>query len=86
VGDPFGRFGGRSLHQQSHGEAFLAIMQNRFQLGVFLIDKPESALSPQRQLALLTLMHNLIAIGRSQFLVTTHSPISLTFPGATTLF
>ncbi|TWU44722.1 Cobalt import ATP-binding protein CbiO [Rubripirellula tenax] len=82
-GDPYMRYGGRSLHEMSHGEAFLSIMQNRFEHGLFLMDEPESALSPQRQLALLALMHKLVRSGRSQFFIATHSPILLTFPGAT---
>lgn len=47
------------------------------------MDEPESALSPQRQLTLLALMHRLVAAGKSQFFIATHSPILLTFPGAT---
>ena len=82
-GDPFMRYGGHSLHEMSHGEAFLSVMQNRFEHGLFLMDEPESALSPQRQLALLALMHNLVQTGKSQFFVATHSPILLTFPCAT---
>ena len=66
----------------SHGEAFLSVLQNRFDQGLFLMDEPESALSPQRQLALLALMHNLVRSGDSQFFAATHSPILLTFPGA----
>jgi predicted ATPase len=66
----------------SHGQAFLSIMQNRFDDGLFLMDEPESALSPQRQLTLLALMHKLVQTGRSQFFVATHSPILLTYPGA----
>lgn len=81
--DPLMRYGGRSLHGMSHGEAFLSVMQNRFDEGLFLMDEPESALSPQRQLTLLALMHRLAATGKSQFFVATHSPILLTFPGAT---
>jgi predicted ATPase len=80
--DPYGHYGGRSLHTRSHGEAFLAILQHRIQSGLFLFDEPESALSPQRQLALLAHMSNLAAAGTSQFIVATHSPILLTFPGA----
>lgn len=80
-GDPYGRYGGRSLHAQSHGEAFLSVMQNRLGCGFYLFDEPEAALSPQRQLALLALMHELSRSG-SQFIVATHSPVLLTFPGA----
>ena len=80
--DPYGLYGGRSLHTRSHGEAFLAILQNRIQRGLFLFDEPESALSPQRQLALLAHMATLVDAGRAQFIVATHSPILLTIPGA----
>jgi predicted ATPase len=79
----FDRYGRKTLHQMSHGEAFLSIMQNRFDNGLFLMDEPESALSPQRQLTLLALMHNLVHAGESQFFIATHSAILLTYPGAT---
>ena len=81
-GDAFGRYGGRSLHQMSHGEAFLSVMKNRFEEGLFFMDEPESALSPQRQLSLLALMSDLVKDNASQFFIATHSPILLTFPGA----
>ena len=81
-GDPYSRYGGKSLHARSHGEAFLAILRNRIQEGLFLLDEPESALSPQRQLALLALVHSLVSTGKSQFVVATHSPILLTYPEA----
>lgn len=80
--DPYVRYGGRSLHTRSHGEAFLAILEHRIQAGLFLLDEPESALSPQRQLVLLAHMWNQVSAGRSQFIIATHSPILLTFPGA----
>jgi predicted ATPase len=80
--DPYARYGGRSLHMQSHGEAFLAILQNRIRQGVFLLDEPESALSPQRQLALLVLIHDLVELGKAQFIIATHSPLLMTYPGA----
>lgn len=83
--DPFQHYGGRTLHGMSHGEAFLSVMKNRFDRGLFLMDEPESALSPQRQLALLVLMHDLVQNGQSQYFIATHSPILLTFPGATIL-
>ena len=82
LGDPYSRYGGKSLHARSHGEAFLAILQHRIRSGLFLLDEPESALSPQRQLVLLAHMWNQVSAGRSQFIVATHSPILLTFPGA----
>jgi len=81
-GDPYQRYGGRSLYTRSHGEAFLAVLQNRVGAGLFLFDEPESALSPQSQLALLMLMNGMAAGGKSQFVIATHSPILLTYPGA----
>jgi predicted ATPase len=83
--DPYRSYGGGSLHTRSHGEAFLAILKNRIRSGLFLFDEPESALSPQRQLALLAHMAKLVSEGRSQFILATHSPILLTFPGAAIL-
>ncbi len=82
LGDPYARYGGRSLHQRSHGEAFLALLQHRISQGLYLFDEPEAALSPQRQLALLTLMHDGLRSRRAQFVIATHSPILLTFPDA----
>jgi predicted ATPase len=72
AGSDFRAYGGKSLHRQSHGEAFL-------------LDEPEAALSPQRQLAFLRVLHDLSAQKIAQFLIATHSPILLTFPGATIL-
>jgi predicted ATPase len=82
TGDPYGSYGSRSLHTRSHGEAFLAILQNRIHSGLLLFDEPEAALSPQRQLVLLAHMSMLVATGKAQFIIATHSPILLTFPGA----
>lgn len=81
-GNPYDHYGGRSLHTRSHGEAFLAIIQNRFHRGLFLLDEPESALSPQRQLSLLVRMSEMVDAGGSQFIIATHSPILMTFPSA----
>jgi predicted ATPase len=81
-GDPYAAYGGRSLHTRSHGEAFLAILQNRIRSGLLLFDEPESALSPQRQLVLLAYIAKLRAAAGSQFIIATHSPILLTCPGA----
>ncbi len=77
--DPFKLYGGTALNTLSHGESFLAVVKNRFSKGLFLMDEPESALSPQRQLALMAMMHDLCRKG-SQFIVATHSPILMTFP------
>jgi len=76
-------YGGKSLHHQSHGEAFLALFDNRFEHGVYLLDEPEAALSPQRQLAFLKIIHDLASSGQAQFIIATHSPILLAYPGAT---
>lgn len=81
-GDPYARYGGRSLHERSHGEAFLAAFQHRLGDGLWLIDEPEAALSPQRQLVLLALMHDRVRAGDTQLIVATHSPVLMTFPGA----
>jgi predicted ATPase len=77
-----GAYGGKSLHAQSHGESFLALFAHRFDQGVFVLDEPEAALSPQRQLSFLKIIHDLAAAGRAQFLIATHSPIILAYPGA----
>lgn len=83
IGDPYARYGGRSLHTRSHGEAFLEVFSAWLNPGIILMDEPEAALSPQRQLALLSKMANLAKSGEVQFIVATHSPILLTFPNAT---
>ncbi|EYF03828.1 ABC transporter, ATP-binding protein [Chondromyces apiculatus DSM 436] len=68
-------YGGSSLHEQSHGEAFIGLLQHRFGPdGLYVLDEPEAALSPSRQLVLLARMHDLVARGRSQFVIATHSP------------
>lgn len=75
-------YGGKSLHEQSHGESFFALMCNRFYgHGLYILDEPEAALSPNRQLSMLTLMHDLIKEG-SQFIIATHSPILMAYPNA----
>lgn len=79
----FMAYGGKSLHHQSHGESFLALFQNRFEHGLYILDEPEAALSPQRQLAFLRIIHELEVPRHAQFLIATHSPILLAYPGAT---
>lgn len=75
-------YGGVSLHEQSHGESFLALVQNRFGgEGLYLLDEPEAALSPSRLLTLLGEM-DLLVKRDSQFIVATHSPILMAFPNA----
>jgi predicted ATPase len=85
LADPYARYGGRSLHTRSHGEAFLEVFSAWLNPGMILMDEPEAALSPQRQLALLSKMAKLAKSGGVQFVVATHSPIILTFPNAALL-
>ena len=76
------RYGGVSFHEQSHGESFLSLVTNRFEgNGLYIMDEPEAALSPQRLLTLLVLMDELVKKS-SQFIIATHSPIIMAFPGA----
>lgn len=76
------RYGGKSLHEQSHGESFLAVANHRFEPnGLYILDEPEAALSPRRQLALLMIINDLVKEG-SQFIIATHSPVLLAFPRA----
>jgi len=75
-------YGGISLHEQSHGESFFALMQNRFgRDGLYILDEPEAALSPNRQMSMITLLHQLVGKG-CQFIIATHSPILLSYPNS----
>ena len=75
-------FGGRSLHEQSHGESFLAVVVDRFGPGgLYVLDEPEAALSTQNCLTLLRRIHELVGQG-SQFVIATHSPLVLAYPDA----
>lgn len=75
-------YGGRSLHEQSHGESFFAVFLNKFSgKGIYILDEPEAALSPSRQMSMLTRMHELVGEG-SQFIIATHSPIIMAYPNA----
>ncbi len=79
VGDGYG---GRPLHEQSHGESFFALFKNRFRgNGLYLMDEPEAALSPKRQIEFLALLHDFCKRG-SQFVIATHSPIIMAYPDA----
>ncbi|MGA9390796.1 MAG: AAA family ATPase [Candidatus Sulfotelmatobacter sp.] len=77
-------YGGRSLHTRSHGETFFTLLKYKFQRnGLFLLDEPEAALSPQRQLALIVLIHDVLRKFKdAQFIISTHSPILLGYPNA----
>lgn len=75
-------FGGRSLHEQSHGESFLTLLTKRFRKeGLYILDEPEAALSPTRQMAAMRRIHELVKEG-SQFIIATHSPILMAYPDA----
>lgn len=75
-------YGGRSLHEQSHGESFFSVFMNRFKgNGLYILDEPEAALSPSRQMSMITRMHELVE-DNSQFIIATHSPIIMAYPEA----
>lgn len=75
-------YGGRSLHELSHGESFLTLLLEKFRgNSLYILDEPEAALSPQRQLSALSRIHDLVLQG-SQFVIATHSPILLSYPDA----
>ena len=75
-------YGGKSLHARSHGEAFMALLTHKFKgKGLYLLVEPEAALSPNRQLAALFAIHQLVE-DKSQFIIATHSPILLSYPNA----
>ena len=76
----YSSYGGISLHSQSHGESFLSVIRNRFGgNGLYILDEPEAALSPSRQMSLLVIMHQLIQKS-SQFIIATHSTIIMSYP------
>src|SRR5206468_12975342 len=83
AGPPIGpSYGDRPLHEQSHGEYFLALLLNRFHGdGLYLLDEPEADLSPSRQLSVITRIHDLVR-AKSQFIIATHSPILMAYPEA----
>lgn len=76
------RYGGVSFHHQSHGESFLALVNNRFEgNGLYILDEPEAALSPQRLMSLIVAIDELVK-ANSQFIIATHSPILMAYPNA----
>jgi len=75
-------YGGRSLHEQSHGESFFSVFMNRFKgNGLYILDEPEASLSPSRQMSILSRIHELVELN-SQFIIATHSPIIMSYPDA----
>jgi predicted ATPase len=82
--DIYNSYGGKSLHEQSHGESFLSFFNSRLTTGgFFILDEPEAALSPQRQLCLMRIIHDMCKESNPQFIIATHSPILLAYPNAT---
>ena len=76
------RYGGVSFHEQSHGEAFLSLISNIFEgKGLYLLDEPEAALSPQKLMSLIIAINDLVE-NNSQFIIATHSPIVMAYPKA----
>jgi predicted ATPase len=77
-------FGGRSLLKQSHGQSIMSFFKARYAIkGLYLMDEPETALSPKTQIALLKLLARTAAAGHAQFIIATHSPILMACEGAT---
>ncbi|WP_238902957.1 AAA family ATPase [Clostridium sp. YIM B02506] len=75
-------YGGTSLHKMSHGESFITLMTNRFGgNGLYILDEPEAALSPLKQMSMLTVINELVK-KNSQFIIATHSPILMAYPDA----
>jgi len=76
-------FGGKSLTTQSHGQSLMSFFRSRYQIkGLYLLDEPETALSPRSQIELLHLLENMSVAGHAQFIIATHSPILLACPQA----
>lgn len=81
-------YGERHLHRQSHGESFLALFEHRLRgsrQALYLLDEPESALSPSRQIHLMRLINEWAGSGRVQIILATHSPLLMALPGSTLL-
>jgi len=76
-------FGGKSLMTQSHGQSLMSFFKARYKIkGLYLLDEPETALSPKTQLELLALLRDMSQAGHAQFIIATHSPILMACPGA----
>jgi predicted ATPase len=84
--DPYRSYGGKSLSTQSHGEAYLSVFENRLDdNGIYILDEPETALSPTHQIDFLRMLRRSERSERSQFIIATHSPVIMAYPGATLL-
>ena len=75
-------YGGESLQKQSHGESFLSLFANKFNEGLFILDEPESALSAERQLSLISILKDLADTNKCQFIIATHSPLLIATPNS----
>lgn len=76
-------YGGKSLNEQSHGESFLSLFNNRFgEPGIYILDEPEAALSPEKILSFMNIIHDMEKEGTAQFIISTHSPILMAYPNA----
>lgn len=76
-------YGGKSLNEQSHGESFLSLFENRFGTrGIYILDEPEAALSPQKILSFMVMINELSKTGDAQFIISTHSPMLMAMPDA----
>lgn len=76
-------YGGKSLQLQSHGESFMAFFENKVKRGIYILDEPEAGLSPEKQLALISILNNLAKTGECQFIIATHSPLLIATPNST---
>jgi predicted ATPase len=88
LSDGLAPYGGKSLHAQSHGQSFFALFENRLRgssHAIYLLDEPEAALSPQRQIEFLGLLRAWENTGNTQLIIATHSPIIMSYPGAALL-
>jgi len=84
--DQLAYFGGRSLKTQSHGQSLMSFFRSRYRVrGLYLLDEPETALSPRSQLELLGVLRRMSAAGHAQFIIATHSPLLMACPGAVVL-
>lgn len=81
--DLYNAYGGKSLQKQSHGESFMSFFTNKINDGIYIFDEPEAALSPEKQLSLISLLSDLSLRGNNQFIIATHSPFIISVPNST---
>lgn len=81
--DLYNAYGGISLQKQSHGESFMSFFSNKINDGIYILDEPEAALSPEKQLSLISLLSDLALCGNNQFIIATHSPFLISVPNST---